>query len=759
MEENKILKFINSLKKSEEHKPYIENVIKIPSKKGEYAEEEYNLPEPLSNYLMGNKISLYTHQYEALDKIRNGHNVLITTSTASGKTLSFNIPIFEKMFNDPKATALYIYPTKALTNDQLKSLKNLECETEIVVKPEIYDGDTPKHKRPKIRNDSRIILMNPYELHHILQSNSKWKRFFKNLKYVVIDEAHTYRGIFGSNVAFLIRRLRRICNKYNSTPQFILSSATLANPLEFAEKLVGLEFKQIHKEGAPKNPKYFIFYNILKDEYSDISWPSSATDLLCNHINENIQTLAFAKSRKLTELIVFWTNQKLEKDERNKKGKIMPYRSGYDPKYRREVEANVKLKKLNAIVSTNALEAGIDIGSLDAVIMYGYPGTLMSFWQQAGRAGRANAPSVITYFADVSPLDQYVATHPEIVFKDTTENIAISLDNPNVIIGNILCAASEMPLTSKDEVFFTDELEELLDGLSESDGGMIAKTPQGYIYVNNVRASELVSLNAPFLNEFRILDENDKLIEVIDEAHAYSEAHEGAVFLNKGETYRITKMDVVNRKCWATLESVEYHTMAKSYTEIKVVDTLSKKQFNGFSITLNECMVNKQYYEYDKLIYGNKFSERPIPITVPPLTLNTIATSIQFKPEFFEEFKIYDWDIKEGIHAVEHAIVNVFPLHIMCDSHDIGGLISNYQFESDNPSIHIYDEIDGGSCLSEKAFEIPEKIIKTAYELVKDCKCKEGCPACIYSPNCGMGNLDLNKHYALKILKKMIENI
>ena len=751
---DKITNFINFLINSNDHKKYIECIKETYPKKAEYVECNLNLPKQLNDYLLQKGIKLYTHQYDVLKNVREGNNVLITTSTASGKTLSFNIPIFEELINNHEATALYIYPTKALTNDQLESLKNLEKEIGIDVKPAVYDGDTPQNKRAVIRNKSRIILMNPYELHHVLQYNPKWMKFFKNLKFVVIDEAHTYRGVFGSNIAFLIRRLRRVCESYGSNPQFILASATLANPKEFSEKLVGVEFKYVYQDGSPKNQKFFVFYNTLRTEYSDTSWYKGAVNILKIHIKRDLQTLAFTKSRKIAELIALWTKGKFEKLGSPLANKISSYRSGYSPKERRRIENTFKNKKLKAVVSTNALEVGIDIGSLDAVIMYGYPGTLMSFWQQAGRAGRSNSSSVVTFFPGEFPLDQYIATHPEIVFKDTTENIVLSTENPQVIVGNILCAAAEIPITSEDKKFFSENMDELLEFLS--DNGLLKNTPRGWIYAGTVRASELVSLDAAFSQEFKILGEKGNIIEIIDEAHAYAEAHKGAVFLHNGETYIIKDMDIESKTCTAVRRSVGYYTRAKAITHIEVVEELAKKDFNEFSIHLGEVIVNKTYYAYDVMEFGRKRGEYSLDL--PPLELNTIALWFSFKNEFFNEPELSGrGDIGDGLHASEHAMINIFPLHVMCDSNDIGGLATNMHLDTKSPSIFIYDAVEGGIGLSEKAFEIPEKIIKTAYELVNDCKCGNGCPACIYSSNCGCGNLHLDKLYATKILKKMLE--
>ncbi|MGC8913700.1 MAG: DEAD/DEAH box helicase, partial [Thermoplasmata archaeon] len=364
---------INALKRGKRYKDRIAHVEALPPKEPIYGELKEELSPKIKNYLLKKGIKLYRHQCDTIKHMRAGKNVIITTPTASGKTLAFNIPIFEKLEKDKSATALYLYPTKALSNDQLKVIKEFESLTEIKVNPNVYDGDTPPDKKPKIRENSRIIISNPYELHQVLPRHDKWQKFFSNLKFVVIDEAHQYRGVFGSNVAFLIRRLRRICSFYGSKPQFVLSTATLANPIEFGEKLTGLSFKLIANDGSPKGKKYFIFYNPYFDGVGTRSAHQETKDLFLFFVKNNLRTLCFTVSRKMAELIALWSKTELKKSEPYLVDKITAYRAGYLPEERREIENNFKNGILMGVTSTNALELGIDIGSLDCVIISGYP--------------------------------------------------------------------------------------------------------------------------------------------------------------------------------------------------------------------------------------------------------------------------------------------------------------------------------------------------------------------------------------------------
>jgi DEAD/DEAH box helicase domain-containing protein len=403
-ERQSIEELIKQIQENELFQSRIVHVEKINGKSPVYATPEPSLPVVLSNYLVENSIQLYSHQVDVLNNIRKGNSVIITTSTASGKTLSFNIPIFEQLLTDQNSTSLYLYPAKALSNDQLKNLVSLEKFLNIDINPQIYDGDTPKGERKNIRNNSRIILRNPYMLHRIIPWHKIWKDFLSNLKFIVVDEAHEYRGIFGSNIAMLIRRLRRICTYYNSEPQFILATATLANPKDFSENLVGLPFEIVNNDGSPVTDKYISFYNPFFDgDYKARSMHRETANYVRNLVSLNIQTLCFTVSRKMCELVSRWV---INNDE-ILENKVSPYRAGYTPQERREIENKFKNKELMCIVSTKALELGIDIGTLDSVVISGYPGTMIAFWQQAGRSGRRENEAFITFIAFDNLLDQY----------------------------------------------------------------------------------------------------------------------------------------------------------------------------------------------------------------------------------------------------------------------------------------------------------------------------------------------------------------
>ncbi len=452
----------------------------LPAREPVYGEVS-DLESKVEAYLQLKAIQLYQHQSDARTALRAGKNVVITTPTASGKTLAFNIPIFEELERDHSATALYVFPTKALSNDQLKVLEELERICGIPVNPHVYDGDTPSYKRPKIRTTARIVITNPYELHHVLPWHYKWQRFLAHLKFIVLDEAHVYRGVFGSNVALLVRRLRRLCAYYGSDPQFVISTATLANPIEFGERLTGTTFDLITRDGSPRERKYFVLYNPYAHGIGTRSAHREVEDVFLLFIRNKLQTLCFTPSRKMAELIALWARNDVREMTPSLAERIAAYRAGYLPATRREIEARLKSGSLAGITSTNALELGIDIGSLDAVIMAGYPGTIISTMQQAGRAGRGKGESVATLVGFHDPLDQYFMKHPHALFGGSHEHAIIDLSNEYVTTGHAMCAAAELPLRlPHDEAYFPTLLSASLEELERQ--GLAKNTASGWVY-------------------------------------------------------------------------------------------------------------------------------------------------------------------------------------------------------------------------------------------------------------------------------------
>jgi DEAD/DEAH box helicase domain-containing protein len=709
------------------------------------------LGDTLESYLKQHRIRLYSHQCEAINRIRSGKNVIITTPTASGKTLAFNLPVFEGLEADSEARALYLYPTKALSNDQLTTLEQMAQFTGISAQPAIYDGDTPQSKRAAVREHSRVIISNPHELHQVLSWHAKWRPFFSHLKFIVIDEAHRYRGVFGSHIALLLRRLVRLCHHYGSAPQFILSTATLANPLVFAGKLTGLPFELVDEDGSPHGRKHFVLYNPFYDGIGERSTYQETKDLLVSCVKENLQTLCFTGSRKMAELVTLWAREDARRSSTRLSESISAYRAGYLPEERRTIERQLKDGTLKGVVSTNALELGIDIGSLDAVIISGYPGTMMSTRQQAGRAGRKGDESLAILVAYANPLDQYFMNHPPQFFSRSHEHAIIDTGNPYIVSGHLLCAAAELPLVEdKDREYFGETFPELLSELASSD--LIRKTSRGWVYSGRGRAADAVRLDGLLGSTFRILC-HGRLLETMDRTQAYREAYKGAIMLHQGETYVVNEMDLETHTVRVTETDVDYYTQPLKEVDLSIIEILETRMIHGARCAFGDLEVTEQYTGYK--IKRNDTIIGVEPLNLPPITFRTKAFWFIPAPSTEQHIIRLNLDLAGGMHGAEHAIIALMPLHVMCDRWDIGGLSSPAFGENCEPTIFVYDGYEGGIGLAEKAYELLPDLFSSAHELVRDCGCDEGCPSCIYSPKCGNDNQPLDKEATVVILRDL----
>ena len=729
----------------------ISHIEKIPEKIPEFGYLSPPLPSPLSRMLERKGIILYVHQCEAIRAVREGKDIILSTSTASGKSIAFSLPIFEHMFHDPDATALFLYPTKALSRDQLKSMVLLEEETAVSVHPAIYDGDTPQDRRPAIREHSRIVLSNPYELHQILPWHHLWTRFFKNLKFVVIDEAHLYRGVFGSHVAFLIRRLRRVCSHYGTDPRFILATATLANPEAFADKLTGKHIHLISKDGAPHGAKQFLMYNPFFDGIGTRSMHRETALLLCACMRHDLQTLCFTGSRKLTELVALWTKDELIRDNIGDTNQVAAYRAGYLPEERREIENRLKAGALRGVVSTNALELGIDIGSLDAVILSGYPGTMISTWQQSGRAGRSVTESLSMMVVRADPLEQYFVRHPEVFFQTSHEHAVIDLANPYILSGQVLCASSELPIDSvRDLPFFGDSLDAVLEAHAAQH--LVSRTRRGWMYTGHRKPGELVSLGNISQETFRVLCDGH-LLETMDQAQAYREAHEGAVMIHQGTQYLVKKMDLDHHLIRVEPADLDYYTKPLKTVDIEVTKTVRHRDIHGITLSFVDVIVTEHYNGYKMIHHDHVIGVEPL--SLPPIRFPTKAIHFRIPNDPAAAIRSAGLDLAGGLHGLEHAFIAIMPFHVLCDRWDIGGLSMSVDPESGDPAIFIYDGFEGGIGLSESAYEFFEEILTMTRDLVSECRCDKGCPSCIYSPKCGNDNQPLDKKAAIMLLQAL----
>jgi DEAD/DEAH box helicase domain-containing protein len=737
------------------HAAFRDRIVHIESSRTDparYGVLENPLGETLSSFLEQRSIRLYTHQCDAINYVRAGNNIIITTPTASGKTLAFNIPVFECLASDPDVHALYLYPTKALANDQLLVLQEMEGYTGIPARSAIYDGDTPQSKRAAIRENSRIILSNPHELHQVIAWHTKWRAFFAGLKFIVLDEAHRYRGVFGSHIALLMRRLLRLCRHYGSSPQFVLSTATLANPLEFAYHLTGQDFKLVDRDGSPHGKRHFILYNPYYNGIGERATYIETKDLLLSCVNHDLQTLCFSGSRKMAELITLFAKEDARRTSAQLAESISAYRAGYLPEERRVLERQLKGGTMKGIVSTNALELGIDIGLLDTVIISGYPGTMMSTWQQAGRAGRRGMESLAILVAQANPLDQYFMHHPDQFFGRSHEHAIVDTQNPYILSGHILCAAAELPLQEDaDSVFFSNSLSTLLPDLALHD--LLRKTARGWVYTGCGRASDAVQLNGVPGETFRIMC-HGKLLETQDRGQAYREAHTGAIMLHQGQTYSVNEMDLDHHVIRVTETDVDYYTQPLKEVNLVILTTLMTKTIHGVKCAFGDVEVTEHYTGYKikrkDTIIGVE------PLSLPDLTFRTRAFWVVPQPETGEKIVDAELDYAGGLHGAEHALIAMMPLHVVCDRWDIGGLSCPAYGEDGEPVIFVYDAYEGGVGLAEKAYELFVDLVTSSRNLVRDCRCEDGCPSCIHSPKCGNDNQPLDKVATLIILESLI---
>lgn len=733
-------KILNELKKYNKISSRFTAWRHIPAKSGIYEEFPEWIEDKLIRILKEKGISkLYSHQASALEFIRNKKNVVVVTPTASGKTLCYNLPVLNSILKDENSRALYLFPTKALSQDQLTELYQLVSALDEGIKTYTYDGDTPSSARQAIRKKGHIVVTNPDMLHlGVLPHHTKWMDFFGNLKYVVIDEIHIYRGVFGSHLANVVRRLKRICRFYGSSPQFICCSATIANPRELSQKIVGEEFILIDNNGAPQGEKHFLFYNppvINKELGIRKSLIKEVARFVAYFLNYDIQTIIFARSRLTTEVLTSYLKDFLVKTGRPK-DMVRGYRGGYLPNLRREIEKGLKDGEIKGVVSTNALELGIDIGQLDACFMAGYPGTISSTWQQAGRAGRRSNSSIAILVASSNPLDQFVINHPDYFFGESPESAVIDPDNLSILVSHIRCASFELPF-EEGEDFGTKKLRDVLEHLEKE--GVLHCVEKKWYWMSEVYPSEEISLRSASVDNFVIIDTTDQQEQVIgemDKASVPTLIYEGAIYLHEGEQYAIHRLDYQNQKAYAERVKVNYYTDAQTETNIKVLDIFEKGEELNMEHTYGEvaittvstCYKKIKFYTHENIGFGE--------ISLPPEEMHTTAYWLALTNDISELLELQEsentsFNLSNGLLALANVIINVVPLYVMCDPQDIRVVSEVRSPFNGKPTIYIYDNYPGGVGFSEKMFELRRPLLKAAQELILGCGCEKGCPSCV----------------------------
>lgn len=735
--------FFEEIQSNRKFNDKIECINTFPEKDAKYDTLKKDLPKTISDYLQKYKIRLYTHQCQVIEAIRQEKNVMIFTPTASGKTLAFALPIFEYILQNKDATALFLYPTIALSNDQLKTLKNLENETKIQVTAATYYGPTPQDQRMTILKNSKILLSNPDMMHYHLGDRGDMDKFLSNLKFIVIDEAHVYKGVFGAHVSLLIRRIRRKCKDLGSSPLFVVATATIGNPQEFVTWLTGLPFVLINKSGSEQGKKHFILYNPFKSGDAP-HLPNVCADLMLQAINNDLQILCFAQTRYMAEHISDATQNKMRITGKNP-NLISSYRAGYSPEDRKIIENKLKDRKILGCSSTNALELGIDIGSLDVVILGGYPGSITSTWQQSGRAGRKNLESIVIFVASQAVVDQFFMAHPKDFFKCRSEEVIITSKNEYITHDHLICAARELPLSlDKDTEYFGSELEGILQEMVQSSD--LSVKNHLFYPKPNYRASFSIRSNS--FEQFRVIDNKkpEKDFETKDKLQAFREGHEGAIILHKGARYLVKTQDL-NKKI-ITVDKVPGldYTQSFKLTTIIILKKIQTKKIGIFDLNFGVLQVIDQYNEYK--IIRNNVPIAAFPLNLPPLEFRTKGIWFTISDKDKEK---YQPNFESGLNGLKNAILGVYPLKCMTDHRDIGSAYKINDPDNGGATIFFYDNVAGGIGLNENAFLIFEEIIDIAKDRIKNCNCLKGCPGCIQSGK-PFDNKDADKETTEKLI-------
>jgi DEAD/DEAH box helicase domain-containing protein len=753
--------FIEYLKSLPSYQGQVCHVEHISARNARLGDLSRPLPRPLLRALDGAGVSeLYTHQAAAISAVRDGHHVAVTTSTASGKTLCYNLPVLESLHGDPSGRALYLFPTKALAQDQMRNLGELVRSAGLDLMCGTYDGDTPRSARGRIRKASSILLTNPDMLHMgILPNHRLWAQFLANLRFVVVDEAHAYRGVFGSHVACVLRRLRRLCRRYRSEPVFICCSATIANPAEHVENLIGLPPMVIADDGSPRGSRDFVLWNPpLVDEKRSARRSANveASHLFTELVRHGLRNITFTKARKVAELILHYSREKLAKEDPDLVPLVRSYRAGYLPRERREIEQALFRGKLLGVTATTALELGVDIGALDATVLVGYPGTVASTWQQAGRSGRGARDSVSFLIGLDNPLDQYFMRHPEHLFGSSPENALLDAGNLYVLRGHLPCAAYEMPLSSLDEDFFGSRFAEAVGILMME--GELRPRGQRWYYPSQDYPAERVSIRAASSERYLLLDESEgsSLLEEIDAATAFRRIHPGAVYLHQGECFVVSELDLRRRVARARQMEADYYTQPREISELSIVRCSREEQLGTTRVCYGEVEVTEQVVGYRR---KQLFSDRVLgeeALDLPPRSFVTAALWFDVPRAAQDRVGREGLDFQGGLHAVEHAAIGILPLFAMCDRQDIGGLSTPQHTDTSKPQVFLYDGFPGGVGITEKGFELLPELWEATLRTIEDCPCEAGCPSCIHSPKCGNNNEPLDKAAASVILKTLL---
>ena len=779
--EENLLKSLEALKEIGYKQDSIRAIRHIPAQEGRYSEYPPDVHPDLKEALQQKGyLKLYTHQRASWEALQKGKNIVVVTPTASGKTLCYNLPVLNSILRDSSSRAVYLFPTKALSQDQRAELDEVIELLPEGIKIYTYDGDTPQDARKAIRSVGQIVLTNPDMLHTgILPHHTKWLNLFRNLKYVVIDELHNYRGIFGSHLANVLRRLKRIARFYGSSPQFILCTATIANPVEISETMIEAPVALVDDNGSPQGEKFFVFYTPpVVNPFLGIrrSYINESRRVASLFLKNSLQTIVFAQTRLNTEVLLTYLKEDIEKTIKDE-GLIRGYRGGYLPLKRREIEKGLREAKILGVVSTNALELGIDIGSLDVAVLAGYPGTIASTWQRAGRAGRKSGRSAAVLVASSSPLDQFIVNHPEYFFSRSPERALINPDNLSILVSHVECAAFELPFLDG-EKFGDKGIAEILKFLEEEK--LLHHSKDKWYWTSDAYPADGVSLRSISSDNFVVVDTTAeaKAIAEVDFPSALGALHPKAIYMCEGDQYFVEKLDFDQRKAYVKKTDVDYFTDAIDYTKIRILDVFQNKKLDSCQFSHGEVHVATQVVGFKKIKFFTMENVGAGNLSLPQNEMHTTAYWLTIPASLIQLLPFSSEEKINGLFGLAYLLHHVSPLFMMCDLHDVGVSIGDNMtgesvpprniprkvVPSDEepvfmdidfePNIFIYDNFPGGIGLSPALFDLEKVLLKQCLETITVCPCQEGCPSCV-GPARETGKEA--KRVALEILKNLLD--
>ncbi|WP_141579890.1 DEAD/DEAH box helicase [Actinomadura sp. WMMA1423] len=742
----------------------ITHVERVPARQGRPAAwPDWSPPLLVERLAAAGIESPWTHQAAAAEHAHAGRSVIIATGTASGKSLAYLLPCVEAIYageENPRqeGTVLYLSPTKALAADQLRALRALRLTR---VRAATYDGDTPQDERTWVRQHANYVMTNPDMLHRsILPGHTRWSSFLRRLRYVVIDEAHGYRGVFGSHVAQVLRRLRRVCGRYHSSPTFILASATASEPAAAASRLTGLDVVAVDEDASPRGPATFALWEPpLTDLRGEQGAPvrrtatAEAGDLLADLVVEGVQTLAFVRSRRGAESVALSAKRALHDVAPGLAEQVAAYRAGYLPEERRALESALRSRSIIGLASTNALELGVDVSGLDAVLVCGWPGTRASLWQQAGRAGRSGQAALSVLVARDDPLDTFLVHHPEAIFGTPVEATVLDPDNPYVLEPHLCAAASEMPLTEDDLPLFGPATADLLPDLVRR--GFLRRRPAGWYWTRRERACDLADIRGAGGAPIQVVEASTgRLLGTVDEPSAHTTVHEGAVYIHQGESFIVQTLDLDDSVALVEAADPDYSTTARDVTDISIVERLRSVSWGEAKLSFGTVEVTRQVvaYQMRRMQTGEMLGEKPLDL--PPRTLRTRA--VWWTLSEAQISRLDDLDLAGAAHAAEHASIGLLPLFATCDRWDIGGVSTAVHPDTGLLTVFVYDGHEGGAGFAERGYGDAAAWLSATRDAIESCECDSGCPSCIQSPKCGNGNDPLDKQGALDLLAVLL---